>query len=62
MAIAGFLVPCGQCYGYMNSLWLFNKKMIKFYNQEETPVETPETPAETPTEEMPAEKGEPAAE
>ena len=25
--------------------------MIKFYNQEETPAETPETPVETPAEE-----------
>ena len=25
--------------------------MIKFYNQEETPVETPETPEEKPAEE-----------
>jgi len=32
--------------------------MIKFYNQEETPAETPETPVETPEtpEETPAEE------
>ena len=29
-------------------LLVFNINMIKFYNQEEAPAETPETPVETP--------------